>query len=685
MTPCTARSGDSQSGDCGRFVGRIGALAVALGVGAAIAGGAGSAAADTGTSSNSSDGSSADSGASTSASTSARTPAPSTADAGYSTPDSDAPAASAPTAAGTATTSRARTDRATSRRAAARSSRATQTSAAADSDPVAKSAATQPDTATDDSTVQTTTLAASSSSHSASPNRASAADTPATPSPAPALLSVLGLARREPGQDATPRIEPTAMLNQVVSTLGVSPLGTSDQLSAEQTAAETLDTLPVLVMSQLLKVGWRIAGNQQFDLVGGPDEENLAQLDNAVREYAMGAAFQQQILNSNNPAAVMQVAPPHTWYGLDVPGSRILYDNPDTIYRFMGVNKASTYTITGRFTENPPTETSFSVLTGLSGNTASVLMGDDLVLNDDGTFTIYVSADPPAPGQDNHLQLTSDSTLIAVRNTLADWNTEDPTSLQIIKTGGPPDSLFSQYGGFAIPGLGPLVVDSPLLTMVVSLIPPLPQPPIVRGTVAALVMTLGFVREPEYIAVATTDPDTGERRQPNVMSAPARNASFLATQLQSAGYFQLEDDQALVVTIDPGDAEYFVVPVTNDWTITTNYWDEPTSLNIAQAKDNGDGTYTLVITPTDYTSPDDKVVRNWVSTGGLNQGTVSIRFQGLPLDPVNMPTVQSEVVSLDELPATLGHDGFITAAERQTLLDARKAGYDKRFAPYPQT
>ena len=53
-----------------------------------------------------------------------------------------------------------------------------------------------------------------------------------------------------------------------------------------------------------------------------------------------GAAFQQRILNSNNPSVVMQVAPPHTGYGQTVPGSTILHDNPDMIYRFMGVNAA---------------------------------------------------------------------------------------------------------------------------------------------------------------------------------------------------------------------------------------------------------------------------------------------------------------------------------------------------------
>ena len=45
----------------------------------------------------------------------------------------------------------------------------------------------------------------------------------------------------------------------------------------------------------------------------------------------------------------MQVAPPHTWYGQTVGGSRILYDNPDTVYRFMAVNKTSTYVIKGKF------------------------------------------------------------------------------------------------------------------------------------------------------------------------------------------------------------------------------------------------------------------------------------------------------------------------------------------------
>ena len=85
------------------------------------------------------------------------------------------------------------------------------------------------------------------------------------------------------------------------------------------------------------------------------------------------------------------------------------------------------------------------------------------------------------------------------------------------------------------------------------------------------------------MSVATTDATTGQPKGAQRVHRPGPQASFLATQLQSTGYFQLKNNEALVLTINPGKAGYFSVPVTNDWTITNNYWDQPTSLNIAQS------------------------------------------------------------------------------------------------------
>ena len=186
--------------------------------------------------------------------------------------------------------------------------------------------------------------------------------------------------------------------------------------------------------------------------------------------------------------------------------------------------------------------------------------------------------------------------------------------------------------------------------------------------------------------MATTDPVTGKRKAPNVFTDPTSNASFLSTQLQSAGYFQLSDDEALVLTIRPNNAGYFVAPVTDDWTITGNYWDEQTSLNSTQARSNPDGSYTLVVSKTEPVLGEGTSVWNWVSTGGLNQGTMALRFQSISTDNPVTPTVSSQVVALSELSTVLTPGTvFVTAVERATQIALRREGFDRRFAPYPQS
>ncbi|AQT79337.1 hypothetical protein B1R94_08740 [Mycolicibacterium litorale] len=467
--------------------------------------------------------------------------------------------------------------------------------------------------------------------------------------------------------------EQVTVLQNPGGALATSVLATTDQLRAETLVAQIANSPIMQLAKAVLKVGWWLAAQRNFAAVGGPDQANLAQLDQAVTEYANQAAIEVLLLDSNNPTILQQVNPPHDWYLQNFSGARIWYDNPDTIYRFVGVNNASKYVITGRFDGSLPADTNFSVLTGLSGTTADNLNGRDLVLNPDGSFTITADSTPTAPDQTNHLYLPSGTTLITTRNTLADWNNEEPMSLSVLRVSGPPDSLFSQMGGFAIPGIGPLVSSNPILTQLVSLIPPLPAPHILQSVEAAAIMLLlGISGENTYMSLATTDPVTGHPKPPNVFTDPSRQASFLATQLQSTGYFQLADDEALVLTIDPGRARYFSVPVTNDWTITNNYWDLQTSMNVSQAVANGDGTYTIVVAPTD------PGFANWVSTGGLNQGTIAIRFQDFDPGSSTDPTVSSAVVPISQLnlPAI--------AYDRQAQIAARQLGYTRRYWPYPQ-
>ena len=629
----------------GRFVGRVGALAVALGIGAAIANSPAIAGADD-------DGTSA-----------SESPAGSTSDSAAGSNQPDGNSASKTTTPDDEEPDNEESDAEESDESAAESGEDRDTSPATKTRGPGKRVTVDVDSpiAEDDD------------------EPGDADGKPAGPESA-AVWTLTGSARREsvPPVTSPPVTSPPAETATPISTTSAAapaPLATEQQLEAERVATATVKTWPVALMKFVLGVGWLTTAAREYREIGGPDWENVAQLGRAIDEYAMGAAFQQQLLNPMRPTVVTQVAPPHTWYGQQVGGSRILYDNPDTVYRFMGVNMTSTYVITGRFTGSLPADTNFSVLTGLSGITADNLSGRQIDIGDDGSFTITVSGAPAATGQRNHLQMTADTTLIAVRNTLSDWTSQPPMTLSIERLSGPRDSLFSQLGGFAIPGLGPMVTRSPVLTSLVSLLPPMKEPPLIlRGVFTAVIMALGLGQESKYIKVTTTDPETGERVAPNVMRNPTSNAEFLATQLQSAGYFELADDEALVVTIVPGNARYFTVPVTDLWTITDDYWTEQTSLNNVQAVDNPDGTYTFVISPTD------PGVHNWVSTGGLNKGTISIRLQDLDLKSSVTPTVTSQLVSVSGLAAVLPPTTeYVTPAQRATQLSTRKEGFDKRF------
>ncbi|MEV0668721.1 DUF1214 domain-containing protein [Mycobacterium sp. NPDC050441] len=517
-------------------------------------------------------------------------------------------------------------------------------------------------------------------------------ETPVSPVQDLSLAALLGWSRRDGGQGLVPigRLTTPAATSQVtseVTTEATSTLATEDQLAAEQQVSQIVNTPIVQLAKVVLMAAWYVEAAKNFATVGGPDFTNLSQLNQAATEFANQSATEFLLLNSNDPKLLLQVNPPHSWNGQDAGGTRIWYDNPDTVYRFTGINGASTYKIEGKVAGYDPADPSthptsananFSVLTGINGVTAANLNGEDLSIRDDGTFTIVVSPDaaPANPEQGmNYIQAPANSTILATRNTLGDWNTETPMTLTIEKTAGPPSSLFSQIGGFAIPVIGETVVKNPLLMSLVSIVPAFDRAPLLLSSAetAILMLVTGINGENTYMSVATA---TG---RPNVLSQPQHNAQFLSTQLQSAGYFQLKDDEAMVITVDPGDAEYFVVPVTNDWTITGDTRNQQTSLNNSQAIKNADGTYTIVV------SKNDPGVANWVSTGGLNQGTISMRFQGVDPDATNMPTVTTRVVKASEVPGIVNDPNDPNYNPEQLNYDRaqqiadRQTGYDRRY------
>jgi hypothetical protein len=430
-----------------------------------------------------------------------------------------------------------------------------------------------------------------------------------------------------------------------------SPLGTADQIALEQRAQQIVNTPQVQAAIDALKQAWLTHAQQQFGPAGGVDAKNLALLDQAARAQALNAA--EQVVNNdpNNPLVFAVDMPAHRWYGTDTQDGRFIYDNPDTVYRTVPVNSGSTYVITGKYTSGVPADGNFGVYADISdAKPIGNLSAQSLTVNPDGMFTITADGNPTAPGQTNHIYLPPDAQQIFVRYTMADWSTQSAPSLTVTRTGGP------------------------------AATPPPTFDDMVAQTVS-IIGNFGTAAHNTALDIVTVNLATGQLKAPNTLTQPFNFPGTLVTQKQSLGYFQLTDNQAMVVTINPGNAGYFTVPVTNDWELSPDPVNNQTSLNNSQAVANPDGTYTVVISPTD------PGVANWVSTDGLNQGTLYVRFQDLNANSTAAPSIVSQqVVTFDQLGTVLpAGTQYVTDAQRQAQLTARQHGYNSRFAPYRTT
>jgi len=108
------------------------------------------------------------------------------------------------------------------------------------------------------------------------------------------------------------------------------------------------------------------------------------------------------------------------------------------------------------------------------------------------------------------------------------------------------------------------------------------------------------------------------------------------------GRFQLEPDQAVVITMKPPpyDFVYWGLVIVNPWSESYDYRHTTTNWNNGSAQRNADGTWTLVV------APDDPGVPNWLDTGGRLEGSMLLRWVLAGEDP---PAPDCELVPLASL------------------------------------
>ncbi|KAK3191835.1 hypothetical protein K4F52_002261 [Lecanicillium sp. MT-2017a] len=370
----------------------------------------------------------------------------------------------------------------------------------------------------------------------------------------------------------------------------------------------------------------------------GPDIAipSLDLLDEAVDELAFAGVQQAVNDDPEHPRVGWVSAPPRIWrsVALHVPGGRY-GDNPDCVYRTVPISGSGNYLVRGKRAGAKPTDLSFSLTDNSPArNTVAILTGNDLVLDDDGSFTISIS--PSASSSPNHLQGNSSVNLLFVRYNIGDWVSESVDALDI---------LIDEHEPAATEPNKPAILAK------------------ARQYFQEITLGIAFALNVTYSNAVNTLP------LPDRSGAPVG----LATQVQALGHYNLKADEALVVTIKPGKADYLSLSVTS-WLKTVDPRDQLISLNNKQAAVNSDGTYTIVLTAAD------PGVSNWLKTSEQGPGTMSLRLQGIPpgQNTKGDIDVSTHVCGVKDLPSVLpANTSSITPEQRKHQLEVRAEGYDK--------
>lgn len=315
--------------------------------------------------------------------------------------------------------------------------------------------------------------------------------------------------------------------------------------------------------------------------------------------------------------------------------SRQGLDNPDAIYFNAYLDEGGTYQVTG--TRGTTSDLSFQLMDGsysAAGAPTTLAAFDDRELDiaADGSFTWTFGPE---------LGLTKGSTLI-IREVYSDWVDERRGTIRIqrLDTAGVPRA--------------PLTRESVQK----------------RFDVAAKALTSRIRTWFEF-------PKWYTYTQPvNTLTAPAQTPGGLASQYSSLGHYELDDDQAMVVTVPVCDeAAYQAIQLGSKWYVSTDYEHRQSSLTAAQSQADPDGKFRYVI------STRDPGIANWLDTTGHRTGVMMMRWQHISreLSASDGPSV--ELVSFDDLPRHLPHfdHNRVTPEQYAARIADRQVGIAQRM------
>ncbi|WP_300681152.1 hypothetical protein [Nocardioides sp.] len=327
--------------------------------------------------------------------------------------------------------------------------------------------------------------------------------------------------------------------------------------------------------------------------------------------------------------------------------SRQGLDNPDALYFQATLKPGETYVVRGR--RGTTADLSFQVMSGqytAERNPTPLAAFDERAITfaPDGTYALTFGPELP-PGVEapaDYVVIGDTANSLIVREVYNDWDREERGTMWI--------ECPAELGR-----------PAPVLTR---------EQLAKKYAFAARALT-GTIR------TWFVFPDLFQNKVPvNTLSTPQSTPGGLTSQRSSVGHYELEDDEALVVTVpECVECTYQGFQIGSDWYLSTDYETHQTSLTKAQALTDPDGRMRFVIA---HGNPG---VANWLETLGHRTGSIMLRWQQLSRDlgPEDQPVV--ERIRLADLPQVLPfyEQNQVSPAQYADRIAARQRSVARRM------
>ena len=291
---------------------------------------------------------------------------------------------------------------------------------------------------------------------------------------------------------------------------------------------------------------------------------------------------------------------------LSTESPKIGLDNPDYVYCGARLSARFEYRIRGNMGD--ASMLGIGAFSGGLGTPEGLvrdgyLTSDELELEPDGSFEIAVSREE-RPG--NWLPMTERTNSLNIRQTLLERQHQTPAPVELVRVdaGESPGPLDPErfLAGLARAGAMVAGVTDQFL-----------------GWTRSFQEHVHEIRpiDPALLRVAQGDPNTQYHYS----------------------YWELGEDEAFVIDLQPPECEYWNLQIGNHWLESLDFLHHRTHVNHHTAVKGADGTVRIVIACQDHGVPD------WLDTGGHRRGALALRWVGAE----ETPDPRTRVVPLAEL------------------------------------